>query len=220
MRSLSSAPKIASFTLDADSVIGWQLDTGIGITAIMPAGSIYPTVVDITKVAPRWTINHDDPTFLDAAKIPDNGIECTHANTIAFLQKRSPFGGLVAAATTAHIKVTAAGFAALYQALRRQRQRDRHGRSDDRMHRGRRRRAFNRDDRGRYQLGKLSHGQTIPIAAGRCRHAAVSLRRRRSGGRQPAAGCHENSPPVQPRHELSFSHRRHADHERSHRPPR
>lgn len=105
------APKVASFSLDADSVISWQVDTGININVIVPAGSIYPTTVDITKVAPRWTITHDDPTFLDAAKVPANGIECTLANTYAFLQKRTAFGGLSVAANTDHIKVAMAGFA-------------------------------------------------------------------------------------------------------------
>lgn len=104
-------PTVASFALDPDAVISWQIDTGIEVVAIVPAGSIFPTVVDITKVRPRWTITHDDPTFLQDAKVPYEGIECTLANTFAYLQKRSPFGGLVAKATTAHIKVAMAGFA-------------------------------------------------------------------------------------------------------------
>lgn len=104
-------PTVASFALDADSVISWQVNTGIEIVVIVPAGSIFPTVVDITKVRPSWQITHDDPTFLQDAKIPYEGIECTLANTFAYLQKRSPFGGLVAKATTAHIKIAMAGYA-------------------------------------------------------------------------------------------------------------
>jgi hypothetical protein len=106
-----TAPRVANFPLDADAVASWQIDTGIKLTAIVPAGSIFPTVVDITKVRPRWTIVHDDPTFLSDAKIPHEGIVCTHANTFAFLQKRSPMGGLVAAASTVHIKASMAGHA-------------------------------------------------------------------------------------------------------------
>lgn len=105
-----TAPKVASFQLDPDAVISWQVDTGININVIVPAGSIYPTVVDITKVPARWTITHDDPTFLDAAKVPPNGIDCTLANTYAFLQKRIGTG-LSIAANTDHIKVAMAGFA-------------------------------------------------------------------------------------------------------------
>lgn len=105
------APLIASDQLAQDSVISWQVDTGININVITAAGSIYPTVVDITKIAPRWTITHDDPTFLASDKVTQSGVECTLANTYAFLQKRTPFGGLVDVATTSHIKVAMAGFA-------------------------------------------------------------------------------------------------------------
>lgn len=105
------APQVASFQLDQDACINWQLDTGIEATVIVPAGSIYPTVVDITKVAPKLTITHDDPTFLSASKVPYGGVECTHANTIVYLQRRSEFGGLIAAASLEHIKFTMAGYA-------------------------------------------------------------------------------------------------------------
>lgn len=105
------APLIAGTQLAADHVASWQIDTGIAITVVTAAGSIYPTVVYITKVAPRITITHDDPTLLDDAKIPANGVACTHANTLFPLHKRSPLGGLYLPTETEHIEITAAGFA-------------------------------------------------------------------------------------------------------------
>lgn len=105
------APQIGSFAVAKDHIQSWNLETGITMTAIIGAGSIEPTVVDITKVAPRFVVQHDDPTLLDAAKIPDRGLACTLANTFFPLQKRAPMGGLVDAATTAHVKLNAAGFA-------------------------------------------------------------------------------------------------------------
>lgn len=105
------APTIGTFAVAKDHIQSWNLETGITITAIIGAGSIEPTVVDITKVAPRFVVQHDDPTLLDATKIPDRGLACTLANTFFPLQKRNPMGGLVDAATTAHVKLNAAGFA-------------------------------------------------------------------------------------------------------------
>lgn len=105
------APLVGNSQMSQDSVISWQVDLNVAMNVIVPAGSIFPTHVDITKIVPRWSITHDDPTFLDASKIPYSGKEVTLANTYAFLQKRTPFGGLVAAASTEHIKVAMAGMA-------------------------------------------------------------------------------------------------------------
>lgn len=104
-------PRIADIDIDPDSVISWQLETGIDIVAIVPAGSIHPTVVDIRKSVPRFRVIHDDPTLLDDASIPQEGIECDHDDTIFPMQKRNPFGGLVDAGETEHLRFTASGFA-------------------------------------------------------------------------------------------------------------
>jgi hypothetical protein len=105
------APTIEAIALSPEHVIGWQVDTGITLIVITGAGSIYPISVDIEKVAPRITIQHNDPALLASDKIPEDGIEITHANTLFPLRKRDPFGGLVALASTEHIEATAAGFA-------------------------------------------------------------------------------------------------------------
>jgi hypothetical protein len=93
------------------NLMGWQLDTGISVNVIIPASSIYPTVVDITKVRPTLKIQHDDASLCDAAKIPYGGLACTHANTKFFLQKRTPMGGLYVKSASQHLKFTMAGFA-------------------------------------------------------------------------------------------------------------
>jgi len=105
------APTIGSFAIAKDHIASWNLETGISFTAIVGAGSILPTIIDITKVAPKFTVQHDDPTLLDDAKIPSKGLVCTLANTFFPLQKRNPMGGLVDVATAAHIKIAAAGYA-------------------------------------------------------------------------------------------------------------
>lgn len=106
------APMVNGITIAADHVISWSLDTGIGITVITAAGSIYPTAVDITKVAPVIRIQHDDPTLLDASGgLPADGIECAHADTELTLIRRTPFGGLYPLDEPEHIKLTAAGYA-------------------------------------------------------------------------------------------------------------
>ncbi|HMO84588.1 MAG TPA: hypothetical protein PKC18_06670, partial [Lacipirellulaceae bacterium] len=104
-------PRIGNILLSADHVLGWTLETGVEVTVIVPAGSIYPTHVDITKVAPRITVQHDDPLLLGSGTIPETGLQCTHANTKFPLQKRTAFGGLTARSTAAHIMLTAAGYA-------------------------------------------------------------------------------------------------------------
>lgn len=106
-------PTIGGFTFDPKFVLGWSLDTGIAATVIVPAGSIYPTHVDIGKALPRLTIQHNDAGLMDAAKIPAGGINCAHADTYFYLRKRDPSNanGLLAKASTVHIKGTMAGFA-------------------------------------------------------------------------------------------------------------
>lgn len=104
-------PTIAGFTMDPKFVMGWTLDTGISANVIIPADSIFPTHVDITKVAPRLTIQHNDASLMDAAKIPAAGIACAHADTRFFLRRRTVNGGLEPLASTVHIKGTLAGYA-------------------------------------------------------------------------------------------------------------
>lgn len=104
-------PTIAGVVIPEKHILGWNLDTGIQATVIVPAGSIHPAYVDITKVRPRITIQHDDASLLDAAKIPELGKACAHADTTLWLRARSTAtGGMVAKATTSHIKITAAGW--------------------------------------------------------------------------------------------------------------
>ncbi len=105
------APTIAGISIDASNIISWTYETGIQITPIVAAGSLFATAVDITKVEPRWTIQHDDPTLLADNKIPADGIDCAHADTFFQFQKRSPFGGFVDPTESEHIELTAAGFA-------------------------------------------------------------------------------------------------------------
>lgn len=102
---------VGGISIADENLLGWQLDTGIEASVIVPAGSVFATVVDITKVRPRIRIQHDDTSLLAGAKIPTDGLECAHADTELFLQARDPLGGLVAKATTDHIKITAAGYA-------------------------------------------------------------------------------------------------------------
>jgi hypothetical protein len=102
---------IGGISIADEHLLGWTLDTGINISVIVPAGSVVPTAVDITKIRPRWRIQHDDTSLCASGKIPTDGIACTHANTKFFLQKRTVMGGLVLPATASHIKITAAGYA-------------------------------------------------------------------------------------------------------------
>ena len=104
-------PRVGNILIAPDHVLGWSIETGVDLTVIVPAGSIYATAVDVVKVTPRITVQHDDPTLLGSSRIPENGLACTHANTVFPLQKRSPLGGLVARDQTEHIKITAAGYA-------------------------------------------------------------------------------------------------------------
>jgi hypothetical protein len=102
---------IGAVSIADENILGWTLDTGITINAIIPASSIYPTVVDYTKVRPTLKVQHDDASLCDAAKIPYGGLACTHANTKFFLQKRTPLGGLYVKSASQHLKFTMAGFA-------------------------------------------------------------------------------------------------------------
>lgn len=104
-------PTIAGNVIGADNIISWQLDTGITLNVIVAAGSIYPTAVDIAKIAPRLTIQHDDPTLLADNIIPSNGIVCEHDDTFLQFQRRDPFSGLVDPTLSQHIELTMAGFA-------------------------------------------------------------------------------------------------------------
>jgi hypothetical protein len=102
---------LGGISLADENLLGWQLDPGIKINVIVPASSIYPTVVDIEKVPVTLKIQHDDTSLCDAAKIPETGLACTHANTKFFLQKRTPLGGLYVKSASQHLKFTMAGFA-------------------------------------------------------------------------------------------------------------
>lgn len=99
---------VGNFTLDPNHVLGWQYEAGIQANVIMPAGGIYATYVDIEKVLPKLTITHTDASLMDAAKIPEAGLDCTHANTYFYLKRRNG-DGLDLNATTVHVKGTIAG---------------------------------------------------------------------------------------------------------------
>lgn len=105
------APTIAGINIAPDHISGWQLDTGQDVDVIIGAGSLRPTAIDWKKSSPKFTINHDDPSLLDDAKIPYEGIVCAHADTKFPLIRRDPFDGLVDRSETEHMKLTAAGMA-------------------------------------------------------------------------------------------------------------
>lgn len=106
-----ATPTVADFRFDPESVLNWWIDPGVKLTSIIPAGGTRPTVVYIEKVPATIMIEHNDGSLEDAAKIPRDGIECTHANTVFPLRKRDEFGHLIALASSVHIGITAAGFA-------------------------------------------------------------------------------------------------------------
>jgi len=104
-------PTIESVAMDNHHVLSWQIDTGIAITPIIGAGSVYATTVDHTKTRPRITIEHDDPTWAQTSKIAFNGKKVLQANTKFPLIKRTPFAGLEALASAVHIRIAAEGMA-------------------------------------------------------------------------------------------------------------
>lgn len=102
---------IAGISIADDNILGWSFVPGVGANVIMPASSLFGTVIDITKVRGTFKLRHDDGSLCDAAKIPRGGIAATHANTKFWAQKRNPMGGLYTKASTQHLKFTMAGFA-------------------------------------------------------------------------------------------------------------
>lgn len=103
-----SEPTIAGFTIDPKNVVSWQIDPGVRLTVIVPANSIFPTTVDIEKVPAKFTMTHNDGKLV--ASLPETGWQCAHADTFGYFRARTPYGGLVAKATTQHVKWTMAGF--------------------------------------------------------------------------------------------------------------
>lgn len=101
-------PTIAGYTMDPKNVVSWQIDPGVRLTVIVPASSIFPTAVDIEKVPAKFTMTHNDGKLV--ASLPESGFQCAHADTYGYFRQRTAYGGLVAKATTSHVKWTMAGF--------------------------------------------------------------------------------------------------------------
>lgn len=105
------SPAVGGYSLADEHVLGWNINTGITATVIVPGGGFYPVTVDITKTRPIATIQHDDASLCDALKIPKGGLECALADTLFPLRRRDPFGGLVARDQAQHILIGMAGYA-------------------------------------------------------------------------------------------------------------
>lgn len=106
--------QVGNVALANDTVRSWSLDTGIEIQVLQDAGSIYPSVIVITKVMPTIRIVTDNPALL-VGSVPILGLACTNANSFLSLVKRDPGGGLEALSGSEHIKITFNGFATINQ---------------------------------------------------------------------------------------------------------
>lgn len=88
-----------------------EINFGINVKTEASDSDIFPTFISIENVGPSLTINTTDLDIMNAAKIPQTGLVCTHANTIIHLRKRLAGGTFVADGTAEHIKFTADGIA-------------------------------------------------------------------------------------------------------------
>lgn len=97
--------------IQATEMSGFSIDFGGVITDKTPKwASTWPDTVAMRKVLPRIRIRGFDLDAIAAAGFdPDDGFDCTHANTIFQLIKRANKGKFVDAATAEHITITANG---------------------------------------------------------------------------------------------------------------
>lgn len=111
-----AAPRIAGTTLAAAGVQSVSIDTGIDVRVVQAAGSIFPTEVLVLKAQPTIRIVTDEVSVVQAL-VGEDGVACALADSFLKFQKRDNSGGLIAAATTAHVQITYEGFATINDAF-------------------------------------------------------------------------------------------------------
>jgi hypothetical protein len=110
------ACKIGNVTMSELSSL--SLDFGVKLTDKTPAaGSIWADSLAVRRFQPVLTVTGFDPTLLDDLKIPMDGKQATHAQTIIQFVKRSPYAEFVSAGTSEHVRITMNGIATITQAF-------------------------------------------------------------------------------------------------------
>lgn len=101
--------------IPADAVQSVSIDTGINVQIVQAAASIFPTAVVRAKADPTITIELDDASYLDAAKVPYSGLKCLTSNCWVSFAKREPYGGVKNLTDAEHIKIQFGGYAHITQ---------------------------------------------------------------------------------------------------------
>ena len=102
------ASKVGSVLLSEPT--GFNLDFGIQPDEKLPeVGGVWAETAGVRKVRPALTIQGQDPTQLDDAKIPLLGMQAAHSNTKLQLKKRIRGGSYEANASLVHFYMTLDG---------------------------------------------------------------------------------------------------------------
>lgn len=108
---------IGAFTIESivcGQITRVEIDFGILARVASADSDRYNTHASIRAIEPVITLTGTDLQWLKSTNIPRTGKAVTHANTKMYLRKRSTnAAGFVANGTAEHIKLTAAGMAAI-----------------------------------------------------------------------------------------------------------
>ena len=96
-------------------ITGININYNPSITKPQYGATIWPKFVDLQKVSAVITISTDDPTWLDAGKVPLTGKQCQHVNSSIEFIKRLAGSSFYSRASTEHIIGTFEGIAHVSQ---------------------------------------------------------------------------------------------------------
>ncbi len=100
---------------DLTAVRSMEIDFALDVTSEAADGDVWASFISVASIQPTITLRGVDINWWEGTgAVNTQGLACTHANTVFYLRKRKEGGTFfVDNATAEHIKLTAAGVAAV-----------------------------------------------------------------------------------------------------------